>query len=140
MGNFVDVPDLLIDWHKTVLGYANVVEADSTTLPTNLLDLLRTDPVITIDRFGGNDVTPTIDVARVDIDCYANSLAGAKLHAGAIRTAIRTALVGHMFGGAVVLRVETLSAPTRLPYDSRSVVWRFGGSYQVRTHQYTGVG
>lgn len=136
VGNFVDIEALLIDWHKTVLGYINV----STEEPTNLVDLTRTNPVIVLDRYGGADRVPTIDVARVDISVYANSLDGAKQHAETIRAAIRTRLVHRIHGGAVVARVETMSAPMRLPYDSRNLVRRVGASYQITTHQFAGVG
>lgn len=135
MADHVDAEQTLIDWLKAVLGYVNVTDE----LPTNLVDLCRTNPVIVVERFGGNDDTPTIDVARVDVDVYANSRAGAKLHAERIRTAFRTRLAGSRTATAAMGRVSTISAPTAAPYDSQASVRRFTAAYQIVLHTYTGV-
>lgn len=135
MAGFVDVETLLINWLTTSLGYKYA----SDELPTNLVDLLRTDPVIVVERFGGSDQTIGLDVARVDIDTYGNSRAGAKLHAETIRAGMRLHLTKHVHAGTVVSKVETISAPTHAPYDSKRAVRRFTASYQVTLHQFSGV-
>lgn len=141
-GNHVSPRDLVIDFLTGTLGYTQVVKRRHATplgTPPNLVDLLRTAPVIVVDRFGGADATITIDVARLDIDVYANDEAAAETHSETIRTAMRTRLPGHLYRGAVVNRVATVSAPTEAPYDSRNTVWRFTAAYQVTVHTYSGV-
>lgn len=128
------VEDLIVAWLKT-LGY----DQATNELPTNLVDLARTGPVVTVERIGGNDSQITLDVARLDIDVYASSRDAARDHAETIRAAMRTRLVRYVHGGAVVAKVETVSAPSRLPYDSRNVIRRFGATYQVVCHQFGGV-
>jgi hypothetical protein len=134
VAGYTSTEALLINW-VTGLGYTQVTDE----LPDNLVDLIRTAPVVIVERFGGADTTITLDVARVDIDVYANSREGALGHAETIRAAARARLRGYTFGGAVVGRVETISAPRRALYDSRSVVRRFTAAYQITTHHYVGV-
>ncbi len=136
MGNYVDLEQLLADWLKVTLGYVNVVHE----VPPNLVDLCRTNPVVVVDRFGGADSTITIDVARIDVDVFASSRDAAKLHGEAIRQAMRVRLPRTTLGGAThVLKVETVSAPTVVAYDSRNDIRRTAAGYQISTHQFTGV-
>lgn len=135
MAGYVDVETLLIAWIKAKLGFVNVTDE----LPTNLVDLIRTDPVIVVERFGGADAVPTLDVARVDIDVYANSRSGAKTHAETIRVKVRTQLPRYVYSGSVVSKTATLSAPTVVPYDSRNSVRHCAASYQVHLHQFAGI-
>jgi hypothetical protein len=132
---YVAVESLLTEFHKTVLGYKNV----ATDVPMNLVDLLRTDPVIVLDRVGGGETVVTIDKANVDVDTFANSLDGVRLHAGLIHAAITTRLVGYIYQGTVVNRVETIRAPIKAAWDSRNVVKRRVGSYRITLHQFSGV-
>jgi hypothetical protein len=132
---YVDVEALVIDWLKTRLEYRYV----SDELPPNLVDLLRTDPVHVVERFGGSDQTLGLDVARVDIDTFANSRAGAKLHAETVRSGLRLYLTKHVYAGTVVSKVETISAPIHAPYDSRRAVRRFTQAVQITAHQFSGV-
>lgn len=136
MGSYVDLEQLLADWLKATLGFVNVVHE----VPTNLVDLCRTNPVVVVDRFGGADRTITIDVARVDVDVFGSSREAVKSHGEAIRRAMRTQLPRTTLGGAThVLKVETVSAPTVVAYDSRNTLRRTTAAYQISTHQFTGV-
>lgn len=136
MAGFADIEELLIGWAKTNLGYRYVTDER----PLNLVELIRTDPAHVIERFGGADITPTVDVARVDWDVYANTRAAAKHHAEVVRAAVRTGLVGTVLGGVTVVgRVETLSAPQPAPYDSRNTVRRMTMAFQLTLHQFSGV-
>lgn len=136
MGSYADLETLLADWLKATLGLVDVVHE----VPTNVVDLCRTNPVVVVDRFGGSDTTITFDVARLDVDVFANSRDAAKLHGEAIRRAMRLQLPRAVLGGTThVLKVETISAPTVVPYDSRNVIRRTTAAYQLRTHQFTGV-
>lgn len=136
-GPYVDVPDLLQDWCKTVLGYTNVV-ADGEP-PRNLTDLIRTAPVIVVDRFGGAEDVVTIDNANVNVTTFANSIDGAKHHAAFIHSALMTRLRGHTYQGTVVTRVQAIRQPIKLPWDSRNVIHARSAAYQIRLHQFSGV-
>lgn len=136
MGTYADLETLLAAWLKTTLGYVNVLHE----VPTNLFDLCRTNPVIVVDRFGGSDQTITFDVARLDVDVFANSRDAAKSHGETIRRAMRLRLPRTVLGGTThILKVETVSAPTVVPYDSRNVIRRTTAAYQIHAHQFTGV-
>lgn len=135
MAAYIDTEALLIGWLKTVLGYKYV----SDELPKNLVDLLRTDPVIVVERFGGADQLITHDIARLDVDVYANTRDGAKHHSELIRAALRTRMLGYRSGPAVVAKVETISAPIHAPYDSQRAVRRFVGTYQITVKAFQGV-
>ena len=131
MANYADVEDLLVDWLKAK-GWVNVV----TEEPGNLHLVM---PLLVVNRYGGGDDMIAIDKANVDIDCYASTAVTAKAGIETVRRQVRTQLSGHAASGAVVARVETISGPTRLPYDSRSQVRRFGISIRLTLHQYSGV-
>lgn len=135
MAPYADAEDLATAWLKNVLGYKNVTHE----VPTNLVDLLRTDPVVVAERFGGADDIITLDVARLDVDVFANSRDGAKHHSALILAAMRTRMAGYRYGGTVVGKVATVSAPTHAAWDSRNAVRRFLFSVQLHLHQYTGV-
>lgn len=132
MAPYADVETLLSDWLKTQLGFANVVHE----LPTNLMFVM---PLVVVERFGGTDNVITLDIARVDIDVFCPDRATAKANAEKIRTAMRWQLPGYVANGTTVARVETLSAPSIAPFDSRNSIRRASASYQVRLHQFTGV-
>lgn len=135
MAAYVDVEDMLTGWLKTTLGFVNV----TNELPANLVDLIRSNPVIVLERIGGNDTLITFDVARVDVDVFANSRDGAKLHAATIHGAALTRLRGYIHNGTAVAKVTTVSAPVHAPYDSRNVIRRVRMTLQIHLHQFSGV-
>lgn len=104
-------------------------------VPSNLTFAV---PLAVVARFGGSDRTITLDVARVDIDYYASTEDAAEAGGELIRAAMRTRLHGRMYGGAVVGKVETFTAPRLLPWDAPNV-YRCNAAYQVTTHQYVGI-
>lgn len=130
---YVDVADLVTTWLQTTLGYPNV----ANELPTNLVFLM---PLVVVERFGGDEPLITFDVARLDVDVFTPDRATALAHAETIRQALRTRLPGYVHQGrTVVQRVDTISPPTRAPYDSRNTVRRVTAAYSVRLHQFSGV-
>lgn len=104
--------------------------------PSNLTTIV---PCLVVARIGGNDRIITLDTARVSIDAFASDEDSAEALGEKVRTAMRTGLHGYMYGGAVVGSVGTFSAPQLLPWAASSV-FRVGASYQIVTHQYSGVG
>lgn len=135
MPAYVDAEDLVAGWIRVVLLYVNVTHE----VPTNLVDLIRTDPVIVVARVGGGDDTVTIDRPRVDVSVYANSRDGAKLHANTIWSALRTRLRGYTTAQTTAGPVRTTQAPVIVPYDSRNVIRKAVASYELALHQYSGV-
>ena len=123
---------LLRGWLVDVLGYPNITRR----VPTNLA---FTMPLVVVDRIGGADTVPTIDVATVDIDVYGPDHDTAEAHALHIWTQARTRLATYDNGTVRVTQVETVTAPVELPWDSRAQVVRYGGTYRIKTHQYGGV-
>lgn len=131
MAGYASTYALLKDFLQTVVGVAQVERRPPTNLPYVL-------PCAVVARFGGNDRVITLDVARVDIDYFAATEDTAEQGAETIRAAMRTQLHGRLFGGAVVGKVETMSAPHLLPWDA-SNVFRCVAAYQLHTHQYSGI-
>lgn len=103
--------------------------------PSNLTLIV---PCLVVARFGGGDRTITLDTARVSIDAFAADEDTAEALGETVRAAMRTKLHGYTFQGAVVGTVQTFSGPQLLPWDAPSV-FRAGASYQIVTHQYSGV-
>lgn len=132
LNRYTSTYELLRGWLTGVLGYPNVTR----TVPTNVPYVM---PLIVVDKIGGADDVITIDSATVDIDVYASDHDAAEAHADHIRTQMRARLVGYRTLTTVVTRVETVTSPTLLPWDSRAQVVRYGGTYRIKTHQYGGV-
>jgi hypothetical protein len=110
-------------------------------------DLFRTGnegslPCAIVNRYGGHDPLPGLDDAAFDVDLYClgpdpMQAADAALDRSEdIRHALRWRLTGVQLGagGPVVSRVQTISAPTIRPYDSRHQVRRAQASYSIRFH------
>lgn len=97
-------------------------------------------PLHVVERFGGSDATITLDVARLDIDTFCADRTTALGHAETIRQAARTRLRGYIYlNRSVVGKVETISAPSIAPYDSRNSVRRATQAVQLHLHQFAGV-
>lgn len=130
MAGYVPTFDLLQAW-LAGLGYDKVYQFP----PTNLTYVV---PCLVVARFGGADTVITLDTARVSVDVFTADASSASAFAETIRAAIRTQLHGYRYGGAVVGKVETMSAPQLLPWDAPNA-YRAGATYQIVTHQYSGV-
>ncbi|GAA2636897.1 hypothetical protein GCM10010399_82530 [Dactylosporangium fulvum] len=102
-------------------------------------NLAHNVPLLVVVRFGGTDDKLTIDRPRIQIDVFASTEDTAERLGEDVRAALRTKLPRYMHGGAVVGRVETLSAPQLLPW-SASAVFRTSARYQLTVHQYAGIG
>lgn len=118
-----------------VIGYTNI----SYRLPTNAQFLATEAPLIVVDRFGGADRVPGIDVARLDVDVFSGDETAAESHAETIRQAIRIRLPGWRHSGSVVAKTETMSAPSSAPFDSKHRTFRQTAAYQITLHKYLGV-
>ncbi|MGI5247771.1 hypothetical protein [Dactylosporangium sp. CA-139066] len=101
-------------------------------------NLASSVPLLTVARFGGTDDTITIDRPTVQVDVFASTEDSAEQLGEDVRAALRTRLPRHVHGGAVVGRVETLSAPQLVPWSAASV-YRTSARYRLTVHQYTGV-
>lgn len=125
---YPDVEQMLTGWLATTLGVRVL-----TDTPANLAQVL---PVVQVTRFGGNDRVPGLDVANVDVDCYAATRHGAAELAESVRYALRFVLQGQRVGDLTVSRVETIVSPSWRPYDNTSLR-RFGSSYSLTLHART---
>jgi hypothetical protein len=126
---YPDPATLLVAWATaTITGLTNAC----TEVPTNLVQTLAAGPTHVIERFGGTDPLPGVDVATIAVDTYAGTRAGAITAAETLRRALREQQ-GRAFAGVRFSRVATISAPTRRPFGSRSVVL-VGASYQLTLH------
>lgn len=128
MALYPDPALLLIAWAKATLDITNAC----TELPTNHLQALRDGPIHVIERFGGADRLPGLDVAHVAVDVYAPTRDLAMTEAETFRRALRNQQ-GRAYGGVAFSKVATIGAPTRRPFDSRQIVL-VGASYQLTLH------
>lgn len=128
MALYPDPAALLVAWAKATLDVTNAC----TELPTNYIQTLAAGPLHVIERFGGADRLPGLDVANVAVDTYATTREGAITAAETLRRALRNQQ-GRAHAGVRFSRVGTISAPARRPFDSRSVVL-VTASYQLHLH------
>lgn len=128
MPNYPDAATLLITWAKATLGVVNACHE----VPTNLVGVLKDGPIHVVERFGGADRLPGLDEVRIAVDTYGVGRDGTLARAEDFRRALRL-LQGRSLSGVAFSRVSTISAPTRRPYDSRSVVL-VGATYQLTLH------
>jgi hypothetical protein len=119
-----DIERLIIDWIKARITAARIL----TDLPANLADVL---PVIQVGRSGGTTPLPRIDVAFVDVDCYAASRDAASTLSRQLHDLMLRTLPGYSTAAATVLSVDTQSGPSWRPYDN-TTLRRFGASYDLR--------
>lgn len=142
MPNYPDVEQLLCDW------LADILEASPTGLHRRFLPEVPSDlvsstgmPCHVIERFGGADTVPGLDVARINIDTFATgpdpvqARAAARERAEDVRRVIVLHLAGKVLAGASISRVAVMSAPTIRPYDSRNQIRKAGASYQISIHR-----
>lgn len=129
MPNYPDAATLLIHWAKEELDDATNA---CHQLPTNYVQTIATGPVHVIERFGGADRLPGLDVAHVSVSVYGAGRQGTLLAAETLRRGVR-GLQGRALAGVAFSRVATISAPTVRPFDSRSIVL-VTASYQLTLH------
>ncbi len=138
MPTYVDAETALCDWLATVLeaGPHGLFRRVVTELPEDVF----TDtgmPCVLVERIGGADNIPGLDIVRVSIDVFCTGPDPLQARAAAIargedvRRAIRLVLPGRSIGGAFVNKTTTESAPTIRPYDSRYQVRRSQGAYGI---------
>lgn len=129
MTRYADVELLVTSW---------LANASSTRCVTELPAQI-TVPIIRVTRIGGPDVAPNLELAVVDIDCFAPPKNGNPDRAGAaglaskVRGLLRYQLVGRALNGASVARVDTVSGPSWRPWDNTDLR-RMGAIYQLTIH------
>lgn len=128
MPNYPDAATLLIDWAKDVLDVVNACHE----LPTNYAQTLEGGPLHVIERFGGGDTVPGLDVAHVAVATYGVGREGTLHAAETLRRGLFD-LRGTARSGVAFSRIATISAPTRRPFDSRQVVL-VTAVYQLHLH------
>ncbi|MFY1595489.1 hypothetical protein [Micromonospora sp. WMMD737] len=100
-------------------------------LPTRLTAGLR--QVAVNDAGGPGDQVLTLDVADVDVDCFADDRDAARDLGEECRRALRRLLPGTSHGGVFVKDVLTLARPALIPYDV-PVIRRCTASYRLTLH------
>jgi len=142
--NYPDIETLLCDWlaSKLPTGPDALFRRWVPEVPGDMFASSTGTPCVVIERYGGSDDIPGLDVARVSIDVYCAgpdpllSRAAAKARGEDIRRVISLSIVGQTLGlgGPVVSHRRILQAPTIRPYDSRAAIRRSQGSYEIRLH------
>lgn len=134
MPNYPDAAALLVDWAKGSLPAprAGLTVNACHDIPTNLAQVLATGPCHVIERVGGADRLPGLDVATVAVDTFGEGRTGTLAAAETLRRAL-IVLRGRPLAGVMVSQVATISAPTRRRFDSRSIVL-VTATYQVTLH------
>jgi hypothetical protein len=141
---YVDAESALVNWLAVILdaGPTGTFRRVVTELPGDVFSNTGM-PCVLVERFGGADHLPGLDVVRLSVDVYCTGPDPLQARAAAIargedvRRAIRLHLPGRTIGGlggAFVSKVVTESAPTIRPYDSRHQVRRSQASFAVYLH------
>lgn len=126
---YADVAKVLQAWAKESLACANVC----TELPPNLYGVVKDGPVHVVERLGGADEVPGLDVARVVWDTYGVGRDGTQQAAERIRRAVRMSLPGRTFSGCTFSETKTISAPRKFDYRDRQIYF-FSATYQLKVH------
>lgn len=129
MPHYADPVEVLIAWASDFLPSENVVDE----LPSHLVAVLAKGPVHVVERFGGADDVPGLDIARIAWDTYALGRSGALAAAERVRRAVRMTLPGRTVMGCTFSKTATISAPTRRDYRHAQIVL-FTASYQLTIH------
>jgi len=122
---YADVERLLVGWLGEQCNCRVV-----TDLPA---DLEKWVPLLQIQRIGGSDPRPGLDIVGLDVDAYGPDRGSAIELAEDARHALRFELPGTQLENAVITRVDTTEAPSYRPYDNTELR-RFGGTYRVIVH------
>lgn len=142
MPTYIDAETALVGWLAEVLdaGPHGLFRRVVTELPEDVF----TDtgmPCVLVERFGGADDIPGLDVVRISVDVFCTGPDPLQARAAAIargedvRRTIRLQLPGKTIGGTgFVSKVVTEAAPTIRPYDSRYAIRRVQASYAIHMH------
>lgn len=100
----------------------------ATDVPANLADVV---PLGQIQAVGGpaSDEVHTFQSPTVVVDVFAADRASANAQSLAVHTWMRS-LPGHIGGGAVITKVQTITLPSHRPWDD-TAVHKFGATYRI---------
>lgn len=121
---------VVLTWLKTRLSALIPAVQFRDELPYNLTFVT---PLIVVERFGGADTVLGLDGAHIDVDVFHLTKDAAMLLAEVVRQSLRRDLPQKTIAGAVVSRVETISGPSRTPWDDAEAR-RVSASYRITLH------
>lgn len=115
------------DWLENQLGA--LITGTHDRDPANLREKL---PLLVVTRLGGSDIDVNFSTPTVAVNSFAAGHDAAVALADRVHKLIRYRLRNHRTAdGDVITTVRTIGLPADLPYDSRSQVFKVGGTYQV---------
>jgi hypothetical protein len=129
MTTFADVELLVTTWLRDKFNVTVQTETDDT--------LEQKIPLIKVERIGGVDNNPGIDVARIDVECFAGTRQEASALADRVRAGLRFDLPGYSNGAGTVLGAICFLGPTSLPAYENPKVRRFLATYEITVHALT---
>lgn len=142
MPNYPDPVTALIDWLAELLGAG--ADGDHRRIvpeqPTDLLSAPEHLPTHVVERIGGYDPHPGVDLVRVNVDTYATGPDPHKARTAAleraedIRRAVRIELAGTDMGGIWVARTRVVAAPTIRFWDTGAAIRRAQATYELVIH------
>lgn len=127
---YADPVALVLAWLPAQLTTATE-DAVGEDPPTRSITGLRS--VVLADAGGPGDQVLTLDVADLDVDCYADTRDAAKALAEDCRRALRLLLPGTTHGEVFVKNVSTVARPVLIPYDV-AVIRRVTATYRLHLH------
>jgi len=122
---YADIEELIGGWLSQACGCRVL-----TDLPA---DLQQQVPLLQINRYGGADVAPGLDVALLDVDAFGPDRSTAVTYAERARRALRFDLPNTQIGYSVFTQVLTIEAPSYRPYDNTDLR-RIGATYRLTIH------
>ncbi len=146
MPNSPDPATAFIDWLATLLGAGP--EAEHRRIlpeqPTDLHSAVERLPTTVVERIGGYDPHPGVDLVRLNCDTWATgpdpytARAAALARAEDIRRAVRIELpatwLGEAENGIWVARTTVVAAPTIRFWDTAAPVRRAQATYELVVH------
>lgn len=147
MPNYPDPIEAIIGWLALHLGAAPDGE-HRRILPEQPADLhsaVERLPTTVVERVGGYDPHPGVDLVRFNTDTWATgpdpmwARAAALARAEDIRRAVRVEMPGTWLGdpdngGIWVARTAVVAAPTIRPWDTAAPLRRAQATYQIVVH------
>jgi hypothetical protein len=119
-----DIEQIVVSWLASRFTDTRTCTELPATLPARTVQVVR---------YGGGRPELPVDLADVDVDCYAADRAAARLLAERVAHALIFDLPGHRFGTTTVTAAECLTAPSWAPYDN-TTVRRMTAAFQFRTY------
>lgn len=142
MPNYPDPVTALIGWLAELLGAGP--ESDHRRIvpeqPTDLLSAPERLPTTVIERIGGFDPHPGLDIVRVNADTYATgpdphaARSAALARAEDVRRAVRIELPCSDMGGIWVAKTTVVAAPTIRFWDTGASIRRAQATYELTVH------